>query len=50
MRNFRTQLTVEPEENLVLLLLLISGPGKDRLMVSFSNPLQVLADLRADVV
>ena len=43
-RNFQTQLTVEPDENLVLLFLLISGPEMDRLMVSFSNPLQVLAD------
>ena len=42
--NFRTQLTIEPDENLVLLFLLISGPKKDRLMVSFSKPLQDLAD------
>ena len=27
-RNFRTQLTVEPDENLVLPFLLISGPGR----------------------
>ena len=44
-----TQLTVEPDENLVLLFLLISGPEKDRLMVSFSNSLQVLADFEHEM-